>query len=154
MLGIKDINMMKAGDTLTVRCEVFSIGGQILMQVGDKVKVRDVEIEPARYSNLYPDIWYPPKLRGVLLEDRQGVWLPSTFYESWIGEKVIKVNFKKGVEVFNRKKFKSGKYVNTVKEVIDHPVLHIPAYTFEEDESYVECRRCQLAIPGINGFDY
>lgn len=41
------------------------------------------------------------------------------------------------------KKFKSGLHVNTVKGVINHPILDIPAYTFEEDDSYVECRRCQ-----------
>ena len=42
------------------------------------------------------------------------------------------------------KPFKSGLKINTVKDVIDHPVLNIPAYTFEEDDSYVECRRCFL----------
>lgn len=45
----------------------------------------------------------------------------------------------------NRKSFKSGLLVNTVKGVINHPTLNIPAYTFEEDDSYVECRRCFLA---------
>ena len=40
------------------------------------------------------------------------------------------------------KPFKSTFLVNTIKGVIDHPILHIPAYTFEEDDSYVECRRC------------
>tara|TARA_R110000772_G_scaffold2410_2_gene8403 strand:- start:23752 stop:23964 length:213 start_codon:yes stop_codon:yes gene_type:complete len=42
------------------------------------------------------------------------------------------------------KPFKSGFKTNTIKGVIDHPVLHIPAYTFEEDESYVECRRVRV----------
>lgn len=40
------------------------------------------------------------------------------------------------------KPFKSGQKINTVKAVIDHPILHVPAYTFVEDDSYVECRRC------------
>ena len=40
------------------------------------------------------------------------------------------------------KPFKSGLKTNTIKDVIEHPVLKIPAYTFEEDDSYVECRRC------------
>jgi len=137
--------MIKAGDTLTVRCEIISQGGLILLEDGDKVTVRKVEIEEGHYSRLCPDIWYPPRITGFLLEDRQGVWLPSAFYETWIGEKVIKVNMRKGKEVHNRKKFKSGQLINTVKGVIDHPILGIPAYTFEEDESYVECRRCQLA---------
>lgn len=45
----------------------------------------------------------------------------------------------------NIKPFKSGKYQNTVKGIINHPILNIPAFTFEEDDSYVECRRCELA---------
>ena len=40
------------------------------------------------------------------------------------------------------KPFKSTFKVNTVKDVIIHPQLKIPVYTFEEDYSYVECRRC------------
>ena len=138
---------MKAGDILHVRCEVISIGGLILMEEGDKVVVRDVEIEEGHYSRLCPDIWYPPRLRGIFLEDRQGVWLPTAFYECLIGEKVKKVNIKKRKS--NKKKFKSGKISNTVKNVIDHPVLGIPAFTFEEDESYVECRRCEISLPKL-----
>lgn len=40
------------------------------------------------------------------------------------------------------KPFKSGLKVNTVKGVIDHPILHVPAFTFVEDESYVNCLYC------------
>jgi len=40
------------------------------------------------------------------------------------------------------KPFKSGLKVNTVRGVIDHPILLIPAFVFMEDDSYVECRRC------------
>ena len=40
------------------------------------------------------------------------------------------------------KPFKSGFKTNTIKGVVEHPQLKVPAYTFEEDESYVECRRC------------
>lgn len=42
--------------------------------------------------------------------------------------------------------FKSGNKVNTISGVIYHPKVNIPAYTFEEDESYVECRRCTVAL--------
>ncbi len=45
------------------------------------------------------------------------------------------------------KPFKSGFKVNTVKGIITHPILDIPAYTFEEDDSYVECRRCEVIGP-------
>ena len=54
-----------------------------------------------------------------------------------IGKKVMKSSEKP-------KPFKSGLKVNTIKDVITHPTLNIPAYTFEEDESHVECRRCIL----------
>lgn len=40
------------------------------------------------------------------------------------------------------KPFKSGEKVNTIRGVIIHPILNIPAYIFDEDDSFVECRRC------------
>lgn len=55
-----------------------------------------------------------------------------------VGKKVSKIR----KENCEPKPFKSGLKVNTIKAVIDHPILHIPSYTFEEDDSYVECRRC------------
>lgn len=55
-------------------------------------------------------------------------------YKKNIGKKVYK----------EKKPFKSGLRVNTVKDVIIHPQLKIPAYTFIEDDSYVECRRCEV----------
>lgn len=58
-------------------------------------------------------------------------------YEQNIGQKVVKKT---------RKPFKSRLIFNTVKGVINHPILNIPAYTFVEDETYVECRRCILLI--------
>ena len=36
-----------------------------------------------------------------------------------------------------KKPFKSGLLINTVKDVINRP-----AYTFYEDDSYVDCRSC------------
>lgn len=57
-------------------------------------------------------------------------------YEKNIGKRVHKPK--------SRKPFKSGFLINTVKGVINHPILNIPAYTFEEDDSYVECRRCDV----------
>lgn len=57
-------------------------------------------------------------------------------YTENIGKKVSKA--------VSKRKFKSGLHINTVKNVINHPILNIPAYTFEEDDSYVECRRCEV----------
>ena len=55
-----------------------------------------------------------------------------------IGKKVMK----KHIDENNHnvvKPFKSGFKTNTIKDVIEHPILKIPAYIFFEDESYVEC---------------
>jgi len=60
-------------------------------------------------------------------------------YEKSIGKRVHKG--------WSGKTFKSGQHINTVKGIIDHPELHIPAYTFEDDNSYVECRRCHEVEP-------
>lgn len=65
-------------------------------------------------------------------------------YEDNIGKQVAKKRTKKSGEQRQPKPFKSGLQVNTVKGIVEHPVLKISAYTFEEDESYVECRRCHL----------
>lgn len=58
-------------------------------------------------------------------------------YEQMIGQRVTK---KRGGRM--PKPFKSKLTVNTVKDIINHPILNIPAFTFEEDDSFVECRRC------------
>lgn len=54
--------------------------------------------------------------------------------ELLIGKKVIKFP--------SNKPFKSGFKTNTVKDVIVHEITGRPAFTFEEDDSYVECRQC------------
>lgn len=48
----------------------------------------------------------------------------------------------KRVSKSSRKPFKCGEKINTVKAVIEHPILFVPAFTFIEDESFVECRQC------------
>ena len=62
-------------------------------------------------------------------------------YKGDIGRECSKTKFRPKTEP---KPFKSGSKVNTIKNVINHPILNIPAYTFEEDDSYVECRRCNI----------
>jgi len=44
------------------------------------------------------------------------------------------------------KPFKSTFKVNTVKSEIIHPITGRPAYTFYEDDSYVEVRMCREYI--------
>lgn len=67
------------------------------------------------------------RLNGDTIED----------FMPYVGCKVSKIQ-----ENREPKPFKSKSKINTVKGVIVHPILNIPAFTFEEDESYVECRRC------------
>lgn len=64
-------------------------------------------------------------------------------YENNIGKRCKK----------EKKPFKSGLLINTIKGVINHPHLNIPAYTFEEDDSYVECRRCNIVVEGLEQYD-
>lgn len=63
------------------------------------------------------------------------VKIPITDPESCIGKRV-----RKGSD----RPFKSTFKINTVKGVMLHPTLGVPCFTFEEDESYVEVRRCEL----------
>lgn len=56
-------------------------------------------------------------------------------YTTFVGRQVRK----------DKKPFKSGAKINTVVSIVDHPILHVPAFTFAEDDSVVECRRCILA---------
>lgn len=65
----------------------------------------------------------------------------DTNFEDYIGKVVRKTTFKEGNQP---KPFKSGLKENTVKGIVEHPILKIPAFTFVEDNSYVECRRCVL----------
>ena len=122
-------------------------GGNLIHTAGDNVTILGVDIEPAHYSRLCPDIWIADRVKAVLLVGFEGYYQPESFYENNIGEKVAKQNIKKGVKIFNRKKFKSESLINTIKGVTTHPELGIPAYTFEEDDSYVECRRCKILKP-------
>jgi hypothetical protein len=42
------------------------------------------------------------------------------------------------------KPFKSQKKIATVKGIINHPILNVPAFIFYEDDSYVECSICEV----------
>jgi hypothetical protein len=72
--------------------------------------------------------------------------------EDYIGQKVIKMSsviknipFDKLNPIYSEpKSFKNGDKINTVKDIINHPILNIPAFTFIESEGYVECRRIKF----------
>ena len=69
--------------------------------------------------------------------------------EENIGQRVTKKRTSKSGKTIQPKPFKSGFQINTVKGIVEHPILKIPAYTFEEDDSYVECRRCHIIEKGL-----
>lgn len=63
-----------------------------------------------------------------------------------IGKKCMKKPINDDNEdIYKKKPFKSGFKTNTIKGVIEHPYLKDQlAYTFIEDDSYVEVRRCKI----------
>lgn len=64
-------------------------------------------------------------------------------YRENIGKQVAKCKHGGSVpRSTNVKPFKSKQIVNTVRGTINHPQLNVPAYTFYEDDSYVDCARC------------
>jgi hypothetical protein len=73
--------MIKAGDALTLKNEIFTIGGQIIFTEGQKVIVDEVIIEKGHYSKLCPDIWYEDKILWIKIENQYGLWQPNAFVE-------------------------------------------------------------------------
>jgi predicted TIM-barrel fold metal-dependent hydrolase len=67
-----------------------------------------------------------------------------TLYMDNIGAYVAKLSPTHYAQPSN---FKSGSKVNTVKGIIEHPILKVPAYTFEEDDTYVACHSCHVIDP-------
>ncbi len=63
------------------------------------------------------------------------------FYKQYIGFKIRK---KTNTANSTSNPFKSTFKINTVKNVIQHPKLNIPAFIFDEDDSYVACHGCRI----------
>lgn len=58
-------------------------------------------------------------------------------WETWVGKKVYKTS---------DKPFKSTFKIATVKGITINPWTNRPAFTFEEDDSIVECRTCERCL--------
>lgn len=68
-------------------------------------------------------------------------------YHEMIGKRVWKRSkFNKNL---SPKPFKSGRQINTVKEVVINPYTNNEAFSFIEDESVVDCKLCSL-VPEDN----
>ena len=87
-------------------------------------------------------IEYPKKNK----RKKKGQEYPTdpTLYMGNIGAYVAKLS---GTDTAQPPSFKSGSKVNTVKGIIEHPILKVPAYTFEEDDTYVACHSCFVIDP-------
>lgn len=132
--------MIEIGDTVTViNNHILIDGSGINLYTNQQMVVRKLMKTDGYWSG---DYWIPERVIGILLEDHYGVYPMDCFYENDIGKKVCKCSI--GKRIPNNKTFKSGLIINTVKGITTHPTLKIPAYTFEEDDSYVECRRCDV----------
>ena len=64
-------------------------------------------------------------------------------YECYIGKRCKKKSIF-GERNYKVKPFKSTFKVNTIKGVIIHPHLGVPAYIFCEDDSYLECNKVTI----------
>lgn len=62
-------------------------------------------------------------------------------YWEWIGSKVSKIAVSPNK---TPKPFKSGLRENTVKDIVINPNTRRFAFTFEEDQSLVDCQICEL----------
>lgn len=62
-------------------------------------------------------------------------------YQDWIGQKVSKTAIGKGQ---SPKPFKSGNKINTISGLTINPHTGKDAFTFEEDDSIVDCYICEI----------
>lgn len=69
---------MEIGDVLTVKSEVFTIGGQVLLREGQKVEVREIR-KIGGYFGRICEYWIDEKILGVKLVGIYGIWGLSTF---------------------------------------------------------------------------
>lgn len=63
---------------------------------------------------------------------------PAEFFKDWVGSKVYKHT--------SLNPFRSGFLKNTVKSLTTNEHTGLPAFTFEEDESTVDCWICKIVL--------
>jgi len=71
--------MIKISDKLIFKNDIITDCGNILFEKGDVVTVKEVIISKGYWSRFCPDIWYPPKLVGIVICEGYGEYSPSTF---------------------------------------------------------------------------
>lgn len=72
---------MEIGDELTIDHNIIDSGGCILFTEGQKVIIREVWKDEAKWSNFY-NMWMPEKTHGFKLVDHGGLWLVDCFEET------------------------------------------------------------------------
>lgn len=71
--------MIIAGDKLVYFYDLVSDSGQILINKGDVVTVREVIIKEGHWSTSCPDIYIPATITGILLEEIPGMYRVDSF---------------------------------------------------------------------------
>jgi len=72
---------LRIGQYLTVDHDIIDISGQIIMEEGQKVVIRQINITPAKWSNVF-SMFMPEKINSICLYQIYGCWLLSAFTET------------------------------------------------------------------------
>lgn len=80
---------IKAGDTLTINCEIISSSGMILFNKGDKIEI-DVVFKKKAFWGKMTGIYYPEEITGIKIVDYYGSWSLEIFKETQKNPKIIR----------------------------------------------------------------
>lgn len=69
------------GTEVTFASQIFTIGGQIMHEQGEKATVADVIYNKGHYYRTLPDIWVKPEIALFKLAGIYGHWQPEAFLE-------------------------------------------------------------------------
>lgn len=72
---------MEKGNELTIDHDIVDFAGNLLFSKGQKVIIKEVWKDEARWSNVY-DMWMPAKIHGFKLKGHYGLWLTNCFEET------------------------------------------------------------------------
>jgi len=103
-------------------------------------------------GDVLDDSWKDPQVISespYCVDEAEDNDLDLKNFEDHINLQCLKLRFTRQKKRVKHGKFKSGLYVNTIRDVIMHPILGIPAYVFFEDDTYVECRRCLVLSKSV-----
>lgn len=74
-------DVLTVGNTLTVDHDVINDCGEIVLSSGQKVRIKEVDITPSKWSNCF-NMFMPERINWIVLEDIYGLWFLSVFTET------------------------------------------------------------------------